>query len=226
MSKPVIVKVIVEGQTEESFIKRVLAPNLFSNNIFMTPKILAKKGQKGGNVTFEHVKTDAAVYLRQSNVTAVSCFVDYYGLKEWPNKDTIAPNATPKQIADILNGAAKAEMCTKYDVLDPAKRFIPFVMVHEFETLLFSDAEILAQRLGIAQKCVEATIEQCGSPEQINNSRETAPSKRLLQWTDNHYNKVLTGIEIAQAIGIDKMRQACPLFNEWLTAIEALQEEA
>ena len=39
---------------------------------------------------------------------------------------------------------------------------------------------------------------------------ETAPSKRLDAWTNGQYGKTTTGIVIAEEIGIDKMRQACP----------------
>ncbi|MCQ2402519.1 MAG: DUF4276 family protein [Lentisphaeria bacterium] len=226
MSKPVHVKVIVEGQTEEAFVNRVLAPYLQVRQIFMQPILLSKKGQKGGDVKFERLKTDVHLYLCQSNVAAVTSLIDYYGLKEWPKKDEVPMNASPKQIADLLNNAAKELICQQYDNLNPTHRYLPFMVVHEFETLLFSDSAILADGLGIGKQRVDDILSEAyGEPERINNSRETAPSKRI-EGLKYNYDKVSDGFAIAQAIGIDKMREACPLFNDWLTSIERLQEEA
>ncbi len=51
---------------------------------------------------------------------------------------------------------------------------------------------------------VDEVIEECGSPEKINNSPQTAPSKRLERWAHGRYGKTTSGIVIAKAIGIDK----------------------
>ena len=94
-------------------------------------------------------------------------------------------------------------------------------MIHEFEALLFSDSAILARRLGVDKKHVDKTLEKfSGKPEMINNSRDTAPSKRLQAWMPA-YKKTITGIPIAEEIGIDKMRLAAPLFDAWLKSLEA-----
>ena len=94
--------------------------------------------------------------------------------------------------------------------------------VHEFETLLFSDSAILAQELGVERTVVDEVLNQFdGRPESINNSFETAPSKRLEGWKEN-YKKTVDGIAIAEKIGLQSMRAKCPLFNAWLSAIEAL----
>ena len=58
MNKYIIVQVIVEGQTEEKFIKQILQPYLSLKNIFITPTIASKKGQKGGDVRFQRIKND------------------------------------------------------------------------------------------------------------------------------------------------------------------------
>lgn len=221
MSNYIIVKVVVEGQTEQKFIGEILAPYLYAKGIFMTPIVASKKGQKGGDIKFQRVKKDIGNFLAQGNVDIVSTFVDYYGVKEWPGKDSILQNSTPEQIAATMNAAAKAEVCKKYDCLKPAQRFIPFIAVHEFETLLFSDTKALAESLGIEQATVDATVNEFPSLEHINNSRETAPSKRLKAWYPQ-YGKTTTGLAIAKKIQVDTMRAKCPLFDQWLTAIEAV----
>ena len=49
--------VIVEGQTEEQFIKHIVAPSLHSLKIFLKPQLLnTSKKAKGGGVTFDRVK--------------------------------------------------------------------------------------------------------------------------------------------------------------------------
>ena len=57
MSSYVEVVVIVEGLTEKIFINDVLPPYLAVKNIFMTPIIISKPGQKGGDVRFARIKS-------------------------------------------------------------------------------------------------------------------------------------------------------------------------
>ena len=61
------------------------------------------------------------------------------------------------------------------------------------------------------------------TPEHINNSRQTSPSKRIKALIP-HYNKVLYGSMIAGDIGLEAIRQQCPHFNRWLERIEALNQ--
>ncbi len=226
MSKRVFIRVIVEGPTEEKFIKDIVAPFLMIKNIDIMPTILTKKGQKGGDVKFERVKRDVMRFLWQSNVTLVTDFLDFYGLKEWPDKDTIPPNSSPRKIADILNQAARRELEKEMnaDKLKINQRFLPFMMVHEFEALLFSDVQTLADEIGVSEAEVRQVLEECGSPEQINNSPQTAPSKRLEEWKPD-FSKTADGIAIVHKIGLDIIRHKCPLFNDWLLALERLQTE-
>ena len=221
MSNYITVKVVVEGQTEQKFIKDILAPYMGIKGIFMTASLAPKPGQKGRDIKFQRVKKDIVDYLTQSNVNVVSTFVDYYRVKEWPGKNSILPNSAPEQIAETMNTAAKTEICQEYDCLNPTQRFIPFIAVHEFETLLFSDTKALADGLGVAQTTIDADISRFSTPEHINNSPLTAPSKRLERWYPQ-YGKTTTGIAIAKTIPVDTMRAKCPLFNQWLSAIEAV----
>ena len=58
------------------------------------------------------------------------------------------------------------------------------------------------------------------SPEEINDSPETAPSKRVEALIPG-YQKPLMGTLAALEIGLEKIRDACPHFNNWLSQIEA-----
>lgn len=66
---------------------------------------------------------------------------------------------------------------------------------------------------------IESVINEFDTPEDINNSPNTAPSKRLLDAIPG-YNKVLYGRMLAESIGLDSIRSKCPMFNEWLTKLE------
>ena len=88
--------------------------------------------------------------------------------------------------------------------------------VHEFEALLFSDASLLVMVLGIDVSLVEETLREYGSPEAINTRPDKIPSKQIEKWLNGRYIKTVQGIAIAAKIGIDRMRAACPNFNDWL----------
>ena len=231
MNKQLSVIVVVEGPTEQRFIKEVLSPYWGNRGIYIEPAVVRTKFDKhlgrlykGGDIRFERDKIFIGNLLKERSDTIVASFFDYYGLKEWPSLGTINENHTPREIADILNQAAKVAILQDYPETLPQKRYFPFIAVHEFETLLYSNPMILAKNLHIDQKLIDDVLNDFGSPEGINKSPETAPSKRLDRWTNGQYGKTTTGISIAQDIGIETMRQQCPLFDVWLTSIEHLQK--
>lgn len=94
--------------------------------------------------------------------------------------------------------------------------------MHEFEGLLFSDPAILAQKLTVAEDDIRQIVTECGKPEEINDSIQTAPSKRLDALVAGKYRKTTQGIAIARAIGLTKIRQVCPHFNQWVNQLENL----
>lgn len=224
MNSFIEVIVIVEGKAEQTFVEKLLAPYLATKGIFLRATQVTKPGQKGGDVKFSRVKRDVGNHLKQRPSTYVSTFIDYYGTKEWPELDNIPTNFTPEQIASRLNTPAKDEIVKDFADNNPARRFIPFMAIHEFEALLFSNSAILAAELGFSQALADKALRECGSPEAVNNSRVTSPSHRLDTWSNGRYAKTTVGIAIAEKIGIEKIREQCPLFNSWLNSLEQLRE--
>lgn len=217
---------IVEGQTEAIFIKDLITPHLARRGVFLTPIVVSKPGQKGGDIRFSRVQRDLELHLKQRHDTFVTLFVDFYGIRnDWPGIEEARRKKLPAKIAETVNKATMESVVSLFGKTNPTKRFIPFVAVHEFETLLFSDAQILATELGVEPSKVDAILAECGEPEKINNSSETAPSKRLEALNDR-FKKTSTGIAIARAIGLSKMRAACPLFDEWMSKLERLEGRA
>ncbi|EOX7394829.1 DUF4276 family protein [Enterobacter sp. BNK-34] len=226
MSDYINVLVIVEGKTEQLFVEQVLTPYLANKMIFMAATQVSKPGQKGGDVRFSRVSRDIGLHLKQRADTYVTTLVDYYGVTEWPGMDSLPAQRTPAQIAAHLNVAVMNEVNNLFAEQQSARRFIPFIALHEFEALLFSDSTILAEELSISVADVEAVVAECGEPEAINNGRETAPSKRLNRWTpEGKFAKTTQGIAIAKRIGITRMREQCPLFDAWIAQFEALMVE-
>jgi hypothetical protein len=215
---------IVEGKTEEVFINSILKPYLADRNIFMQATQVTKPGQKGGDVRFVRVQNDIKIHLKQRSNTYVTTLVDYYGTKEWPGLDQIPLQATPQQISDVINAATLEAVTSLFSEQRAAERFIPYMAMHEFEALLFCDSAVLATELSIDEDDVISVLAECGEPEAINNSRETAPSKRLDAWSPKQkFPKTTTGIAIAKGIGIQTMREKCPQFNQWLNRMESIR---
>ena len=223
MSSYIEVVVLVEGPTEQRFVKDLLAPYLSKQNIYMTPIILDKPGQKGGDVKFARAKNDIEKHLKQRRDTWITIFVDYYGIRgDWPGYEQSKKEFDHRKKAAIVNQATAEEVQKLFPNQNPAMRFIPYVSMHEIEALYFSDPAVLAAKLGVKQKDVDDILREFGEPEQINDNPQTAPSKRLEKLSDR-FKKTTTGIVIAEAIGLEKIRQKCSVFNRWLTKIEDLR---
>ena len=216
---------IVEGATEQIFVKSVVAPYLAQSGVFLRATVLGKAGQKGGNVRFERARRDIRKHLRQRRDTWVTLLVDYYGIgKDWLGREPSKHAPDPEQKARILTEATSDAVREEVGT-DAARRFIPYVSMFELEALYFSEAEVLSRFLGIGAEDVKRIVRRFGEPEKIDDSPNGAPSKRLAE-LQNRFRKTTTGIEIAREIGIDRMRAACPLFGAWITRLEALATPA
>ena len=222
MSKPVSVIVIVEGQTELVFVDEILSPYLGARNVFITPILLSNSGKRGGDVRFTRAKKDITLYLKQRRDVYVSLLVDYYGIgPDWPGLAAARSVASPSEIATAICNATHAEINKELLDYRSDQRFVPYIMVHEFEALLFSDSATLASCIRVRQDCIDKIIQECGEPEAIDNSPQTAPSKRI-EHLYKKFKKTSIGIKIAKAIGIDQIRSACPVFSHWLDRLETL----
>lgn len=57
--------------------------------------------------------------------------------------------------------------------------------------------------------------------EEINDSPQTSPSHRLLQWMPR-YRKPLQGPPIIELVGLPIIRAQCPRLDAWVTRLEQL----
>lgn len=219
MSRPYVMA-IVEGSTEQTFIKKVLAPYLSQKGIDIVATQISKPGQKGGDVTFTRVVKDIKQFLRQPQITAITTMIDLYGLRDWPQKDKIFQQSDHSNRIDKLYNITQQALVDEFQ--EKSTKCIPYFSLYEFEALLFSNPAILAQHIGCKVAQVQNILKKYGEPERINNSPHTAPSKRIESLSDNSFKKMTTGITVAKTIGVDTMRAHCPQFHRWLERLENL----
>ncbi|MBF8272530.1 MAG: hypothetical protein HW380_1635 [Magnetococcales bacterium] len=74
--------VLVEGLTEHRFVKQLLAPYMADRGVYLTPIILDKPGEKGGDVKFARAINDIEKHLKQRRDTWLTLLIDYYGIKQ------------------------------------------------------------------------------------------------------------------------------------------------
>ena len=102
-------------------------------------------------------------------------------------------------------------------------RVIPYVQRHEFEALVFAAPQIAAgylHRPELSRRMAQV-LQACGGPEDIDDSYETCPSRRLKAMYPP-WDKVLHGPGVVAAIGIPHLEGQCPGFADWVQRLEAL----
>lgn len=214
------VLVLVEGQTEENFIKGIFAPYFEPKNIYTIPIILKTKrivtgpDFKGGVTSYGKFCNDLSKLFFDGDASVITTMIDYYAL----------PDDFPGcQEALIGTAWERVEFIeTKLKEQFPDIRFLPYIQLHEFEALVFACekglAELFENRLTELQE-VGKIIEKFGSPELINDGRETAPSKRLKRIFPE-YQKENFGSLILGSSDVDDLRVKCPHFDNWISEIE------
>jgi hypothetical protein len=222
--------IVVEGQTEQTFVRDVLAPHMALGKIYLHPALIGKPGHKGGDIRFDKAKNDIGNFLRQRNDTYITTMFDYFRIdSEWPGKVDVLRQVkngtalTASQKAEILETATRTEIVSTFPGCGSENRFVPYIEMHEFEALLFSDADILADKTQMDAALIRRIIDKYDSPEEINDDPANAPGKRLESLKDG-YRKVAMGKTISEAIGIAAIRRQCPHFNDWLIKLEQLKQ--
>ena len=221
--------IIVEGQTERTFIRDILAPYEANKKIYIYPTIIGKPGHKGGNISFERATNDIGKFLKQRDNIYISTMFDYIRIdKNWPGMDIIRKHIQDRDIitaqfkAETMESATLERIVNLFPGYNADKRFIPYIGMHEFEALLFSNTSILAREIGINPRLINHILNSYNSPEEINDDPAKSPSMQLKKIISG-YRKVAMGKIVAEAIGIEEIRRRCPHFNNWLEKLESLK---
>lgn len=213
--------IICEGQTEQEFCNKILQPYLQQKNITIQAPLIKKSG--GGIVRWSLLQKQIEMHLQQEPNTFVSTFIDYYGINanhEFPNWESAKIFIDKNLRLQNLEQAMRSELSQKLQY-----RFLPYLQLHEFEGLLFSDINPFLKQINevdfIDKSSFKAIFENNPNPELINDNPQTAPSKRLEQHISG-YNKVVYGNIIAESLGLELIRSKCPRFNTWILKLEQI----
>lgn len=208
--------IVVEGDTEEAFVKQTLLPYLNQYHVYDVKPIKAttSKGYKGGIVNYQKFRNDIIRYLRQERDMLVSSLIDFFRIPpSFPNFDET------KAISLASEKVSKLEEGMSADINDP--RFIPYIQLHEFEALLFTSdkgfAALFNNDTHIISE-VNRILTKYENPEDINDNPNTAPSNRLKSIIPG-YDKVVYGNLIIEEHGIEQILQKCPRFNQWVSTL-------
>jgi hypothetical protein len=209
---------IVEGQTEQRFAQNLLAPHLAAFNVFLDVRcVYTSKGYRGGMSSYGKAQNDIKLWIKQDS-HAECRFTTMFDLYALPNDFPGHANAAQKN--DPYERVRCLEESLAQSVGDA--RFIPYIQLHEFETLILAapenlDAEYLEHESRINNLI---TMVRDSNPELINDGPETAPSKRILREIPRY--KKMAGVAVVKKTGLPTLRQKCHHFDEWVLRLENL----
>ncbi|SRR6266404_4444703 len=219
----------VEGQTEEVFVNEILRDHLVRIGYkSVSARIVGNaRLQRGGIRRWPSVRKGIINHLKEDSGCIATTMVDYYGLPHgknggWPGRaeaSGLKSGASTK--ASFVENALRGDLADAMGKGFDNSRFIPFVVMHEFEALLFSDCAAFSSGIGRPNLAEEFTRvrNEFDTPEEINDSPDTAPSKRVGAIVPG-YEKPLLGTLAILEIGLQRIRQECPHFNDWLGRLE------
>lgn len=220
--------VYVEGLCEELFVNRQLRPHLShfgwrSVRAIGAATSLDLQGQRGGLTNWAAVEADLKELFSSQNAADVrfTTLWDYYRTPHTFPGFSAAANAQPGP-----NRATIVEAALKQHFAEP--RFVPYIQMHEFEALVLAALDSLKPLYPMHAPALEILKAQCehvGDCESINDGVDTHPAQRI----DNAIpgfveRKAQDGPIALRDTGLDRIRQSCPRFDQWLHKLERLAE--
>lgn len=210
--------IICEGETEQEFCNDVLSSHFLSKKIFISAPTIKKTN--GGIASWGTLKKQIENHLKHENSAFVTTLIDFYGTPKdfyCLESDKVAKTNAMK-VTNMEAGMKKnIESSLSY-------RFIPYIQLHEFESLAFCSLSVLKNNFKPEEAdfpALESVINAYPNPEDINNSLQTAPSKRLEKHIKG-YNKPTYGACLTTEIGLSAIREKCPRFNGWIEQLEKI----
>jgi len=215
------VRVLVEGQTEQAFIRDILRPYFDPRQIYLHA---VKFRRQGGIVPYERAKEVILRSLKEDADLICTTMVDFYGMPvDWPGRDQASRCRSCVEKAYMVESGISGDVTKSLGSSFNPRRLMPYVQMHEFEALLFSSPVKLAESLDDEKlSSIFLTIRnEFSTPEEINDHYDTCPSRRIEEVFQG-FKKNINGITTACRIGLEKMRQECPHFNEWIAKLEGI----
>jgi len=213
------IHILVEGQTEEAFVNRVLIPHFSQIEIDLNPIVIITRqdpgyqAHRGGTVAYSSFKKQISRLLGDTSAMAVTMMLDFYAVADsFPGCRNCIETKGLQRVMHL-------ECMLSNDIQN--NRFIPYYQTHEFEALLFVSPTETADILGSPNiaHALGRIRQAFPSPEEIDNNPVTAPSA-LIQRLFPEYIKENDGPLVTMSVGLPVLRQECKHLDNWLIKIE------
>jgi hypothetical protein len=222
--------IIVEGSTEETFVNDVLVKHFASSNIFVSARKiktgwdrLNNKPSKGGLLKYIQFRNDVLRWIESDRNQSRFWYTSMLDLYAFP-KDELSPyNEYIQSIIDPYQKIDALETEIAKDINHP--KFIPYIQLHEFEAFLLVEPDRLITMYPNGQTGINRLKRDIANrrPEEINESKQTAPSKRIIRYLpDYEGQKAQVGPLVVSDIGLNALRSNCPHFNDWIAKLESI----
>lgn len=225
------VYVVVEGYGEHGFLRECVAPYLGSRGVFVHPALVGKPGHKGGVRPWPAVRKDITNFLkmnRKGRPVHVSTMFDYFRLPmDWPGRAEAAGKPMTERASHVEQRLAADVASHVGDDLN-TDLFIPYIQMHELESLVLAEPQSLAAEFLGQEEAVQALVASIRgmAPEEINDGPTTAPSKRICsQLPEYDRRKAQAAVNVLYLTGLPVLRQRCPHFHQWLVRLEATGQQ-
>jgi len=210
--------VLVEGQTEENVLRDLLQPHFetlgwsVTHSLVKTKRTAVGPDHGGGITGWRQVERDVRLLLGNTNLDVLTTLFDYYAFPADSPGMSTRPSGDPYgRVAYV-----EKELAAHFKDL----RFRPHLILHELEAWVFAAADQLGEFLGeeLGDK-LRHDVAASGGAELVNDTPETAPSKRLLRYCPG-YSKPLDGPLALIECGLPELRLRCPRLDGWLSSFE------
>lgn len=208
----IVSAVLVEGQTEEQFVKVVLNPYAESRGVFLQAVVVRTAYtpthmHKGGG-RWKHYARDLHRLLAQTHWHRVGLLIDFYGYP--PDAPAADEAGTPRTRHHRRVEAIRAAFSDR--------RFTPHLALHEFETWVLAAAmegSSVFPNESVRDTLAGAANAFGGDVELVDDAPRTSPSHRVIQaWPA--YLKAVDGIEAINAVPFERLLARCPSLNAWV----------
>ncbi|MFE5857818.1 DUF4276 family protein [Streptomyces sp. NPDC056500] len=213
------IHILVEGQTEERLVLRVFQRELADRGVWLTPIVLktsrapGRPTHRGGVSKWPKIEQEIRILLRNPAVDKVTTLLDFYGLpSDTPGRTGLPAGDAYARVKQVEDAIAER--------IDDA-RFLPFLALHEAEAWVLAAAQQLSDMTGLPRlaSLLQDQVTTAGGPELVNDSPDTAPSKRILKAYPD-YSKVVDGPDAIELLGLTALRALCPHLDIWVTQLE------
>ncbi len=222
--------IIVEGSSEEAFVNDVLVKHFAPLNVFVSSRKiktgwdrLENKPAKGGLLKYIKFRNDVLRWIESDKGRENTWYTSMLDLYAFPKDDQSPYTLAIQQLIDPFAKIKSLEKSIATDINH--SNFIPYVQLHEFEAFIMVDPDRLILMYPDNKNGIDRLKKDIGStnPEEINESPQSAPSKRIIKYLPNYEGqKAQVGPLVAEDIGLTNLRTRCKHFNDWITNLESV----